>query len=309
MLTRRRAVAAGGTALALVLAAASQVAADGPGGGVQCPPKVLDCDLSATDPGRGGNGKPAKPGGGTGGGGGSRGCDIDGEEVPCSSELGTFNDVDKCYWRLMEPQPTDPAEYERAATPEGWKYGDPGKLYNLTCPGRQLMGGLTVSVDGPQGPAIDPEVLAREAMEKLTLDPPSIASPRGDGKYLVGMPMWMWVDRSASTWGPTSESASAGGVTVTATATVDRMVWKMGDGTSVTCNGPGTPYSKDQGMKASPTCGHKYEKPGSRTVEVTAHWEVDWEVTSGGADSGTLTTTRSNEVEVALNEAKALNTR
>lgn len=59
MLTRRRAVAAGGTALALVLAAASQVAADGPGGGVQCPPKVLDCDLSATDPGKGGNDKPA----------------------------------------------------------------------------------------------------------------------------------------------------------------------------------------------------------------------------------------------------------
>ncbi|WP_257005367.1 ATP/GTP-binding protein, partial [Streptomyces albidoflavus] len=237
------------------------------------------------------------------------GCDIDGEEVPCSSELGTFNDVDKCYWRLIEPQPTDPAEYEMAATPEGWKYGDPGKLYNLTCPGRQLMGGLTVSVDGPQGPAIDPEVLAREAMEKLTLRPPSIASPRGDGKYLIGMPMWMWVDRSASTWGPTSESASAGGVTVTATATVDRLVWTMGDGTSVTCNGPGTPYTKDQGMKASPTCGHTYEKPGSRTVEVTAHWEIDWEVTSGGADSGTLTTTRSNEVDVALNEAKALNTR
>ncbi|MEU2770959.1 ATP/GTP-binding protein [Streptomyces diastaticus] len=267
--------------------------------------------MSATDPGKGGGGKPAKPGGGGGGGGGggARGCDIDGEEVPCSSELGTFNDVDKCYWRLVEPQPTDPAEYEMAATPEGWKYGDPGKLYNVTCPGRQLMGGLTVSVDGPQGPAIDPEVLARETMEKLTLRPPSIASPRGDGKYLIGMPMWMWVDRSASTWGPTSESASAGGVTVTATATVDRLVWTMGDGTSVTCNGPGTPYTKNQGMKASPTCGHKYEKPGSRTVEVTAHWEVDWEVTSGGADSGTLTTTRSNEVGVALNEAKALNRR
>ncbi|MEW1852972.1 hypothetical protein ACIOEY_27480 [Streptomyces albidoflavus] len=58
---------------------------------------------------------------------------------------------------------------------------------------------------------------------------------------------------------------------MTVTATVDRMVWKMGDGASVTCNGPGAPYAKGQAMKASPTCGHEYEKPGSRTVEVTAH--------------------------------------
>ncbi|MFD4985396.1 hypothetical protein [Streptomyces sp. NPDC058374] len=42
---------------------------------------------------------------------------------------------------------------------------------------------------------------------------------------------------------------------------------------------------------------------------MTAHWEVDGEVTSGAADSGTLTTTRSNEVAVNLHEAKALNTR
>ncbi|MFD5025027.1 ATP/GTP-binding protein [Streptomyces sp. NPDC058373] len=287
--------------------------AEGPGGGVQCPPTKLDCDLSATDPGSGGDNKPGKPADdGGSGGGGSKGCDIDGEKVPCSSELGQFNAADSCYWRVLDPQPTDPARYEHAAgVPDGWEPGDPGKLYNVTCPGaeRQLMGGLTFSEEGPEGPAVDPEVLAREAMEKLTLRPPSIASPRGDGKYLVGMPMWMWVDRSASTWGPTSESASAGGVTVTATATVDRLVWKMGDGTSVTCNDPGTPYTKDQGMKASPTCGHRYEKPGGHTVEVTAHWDVDWEVTSGGADSGTLTTTRSNEAAVNLHEAKALNTR
>ncbi|MEU2770990.1 ATP/GTP-binding protein [Streptomyces diastaticus] len=278
---------------------------------MQCPPAKLDCDLSATDPGGGNKPGPATGGGG-GGDGGSRGCDIDGEKVPCSSKLGTFNDVDKCYWRALDPQPTDPARYEHASrVPEGWKPGDPGKLYNVTCPGpeRQLMGGLTFSEEGPQLPAVDPEVLAREAMEKLTLRPPSIASPRGDGKYLVGMPMWMWVDRSASTWGPTSESASAGSVTVTATATVDRLVWKMGDGSTVTCNDPGTPYTADQGMKMSPTCGHRYEKPGSHSVEVTAHWNVDWEVTSGGADSGTLTTTRASDVAVTVNEAKALNTR
>lgn len=302
----------GGTALALAFAASSHATADGSGGGVQCPPKVLDCDLSATDPGKGGSGgggsKPSRP---SGGGGGSRGCAIGDEEVPCSSKLGTFNDVDACYWRLRDPQPTDPSEYEHVTKPDGWEYGDPGKLYNVTCPGdgRELMGGSVVSVEGPQLPAVDPEVLAREAMEKLTLRPPSIASPRGDGKYLVGMPMWMWVDRSASTWGPTSESASAGSVTVTATATVDRLVWKMGDGSTVTCNGPGTPYTADQGMKMSPTCGHRYEKPGSHSVEVTAHWNVDWEVTSGGADSGTLTTTRASDVAVTLNEAKALNTR
>ncbi|WP_460120339.1 hypothetical protein [Streptomyces phaeofaciens] len=57
----------------------------------------------------------------------------------------------------------------------------------------------------------------------MKLAGPDIASPRATGKYLVGMPMWMWVNQSATTYGPNTASASAGGVTVTATAKVSKI--------------------------------------------------------------------------------------
>ncbi|MFC9756225.1 hypothetical protein [Streptomyces sp. NPDC056921] len=79
---------------------------------------------------------------------------------------------------------------------------------------------------------------------------PKVASPRAAGKYVVGMPMWMWVTRSTSSYGPATAKATAGGVTVTAKVAAIR--WDMGDGTTITCTGPGTPYSADRGKSVSP---------------------------------------------------------
>ncbi|RZE74570.1 ATP/GTP-binding protein [Streptomyces albidoflavus] len=156
-------------------------------------------------------------------------------------------------------------------------------------------------------PQIDPEVLARQAVDSMTLRPPKVASPRADGRYLIGMPMWMWVEPGESRMGPVSASASAGSVTVTATARVDRLVWDMGDGTTVSCHGPGTRYTAGQGKLPSPDCGHRYERPGEHQVTVTAHWDVEWEATGG--DGGTLTETRTTEQVADLREAQVLNTR
>ncbi|MYX48665.1 ATP/GTP-binding protein [Streptomyces sp. SID8385] len=154
---------------------------------------------------------------------------------------------------------------------------------------------------------IDPEVLARQAVDSMTLRPPKVASPRPEGRYVIGMPMWMWVERGTSRMGPVSASASAGSVTVTATARVDRLVWDMGDGTTVTCHGPGTRYTPDQGKAMSPDCGHRYERPGEHPVTVTAHWNIDW--TATGGDGGALTETRTTELVADLREAQVLNTR
>ena len=75
-------------------------------------------------------------------------------------------------------------------------------------------------------------------------------------------------------------------VTVTLTAKVDHVIWSLGDGTTVTCTGAGTPYQDSFGAAPSPTCGHMYRKPstalpgGGYPVSATAVWEVDW--TGGG---------------------------
>ncbi|MFD6781290.1 ATP/GTP-binding protein [Streptomyces diastaticus] len=154
---------------------------------------------------------------------------------------------------------------------------------------------------------IDPEILARQAVDSMTLRPPKVASPRANGQYLIGMPMWMWAEPGESRMGPVAASASAGSVTVTATARVDRLVWDMGDDATVTCHGPGTRYTPGQGTATSPDCGHRYERPGKHPVTVTAHWDIEWEATVG--DSGTFTETRTTETVADLRQAQALNTR
>ncbi|MGQ4356571.1 ATP/GTP-binding protein [Streptomyces drozdowiczii] len=170
------------------------------------------------------------------------------------------------------------------------------------------------AADAPAADAIDPAVVAQMAMDKMTLAAPRIhISPKPGGTGLVGMPVWMAVDQSPTTYGPNSATATAGGVTVTATAKVTSIVWTMGDGTSVTCNGPGTVYQKSFGMKQSPDCGHVYkqtsaDQPGGRfRVGATATWTVDWQVTGGGGETGQMTAVRDASVAVTIVESQAVN--
>ncbi len=63
----------------------------------------------------------------------------------------------------------------------------------------------------------------------------------------------------------------------------------MGDGTTVTCHGPGTPYAKSRGKASSPDCGHLYERPsytepgGRFQGAATAAWTVTW-IAAGRGD-------------------------
>ncbi|WP_327187956.1 ATP/GTP-binding protein [Streptomyces sp. NBC_01334] len=153
--------------------------------------------------------------------------------------------------------------------------------------------------------------MAEQAVAKMQLSGPDIASPRANGKYVVGVPMWMWVNTSPTTFGPNSASATAGGVTVLATARVTKIVWAMGDGSAVTCNGAGTPYAASDGMQESPTCGHTYARTsasqtgGRFTVTATSTWTVDWQV-NGGGESGQLVETRQSQMQVAMGEVQVV---
>jgi hypothetical protein len=314
---RPASVAAALTILLLGVPLETAVADGGPDGGVECPATKLNCEITAEDPGTEPQDQsPKEP---SGGGGEEVPCEIDGKKVPCSDpEMGTFNRSDSCYWKLLDPQPSASevaalanGPMGSAGIPDDWEPGDPGAFYNVSCPGTLLSGGTTFSPTAPGGTSVDPAQLARKAVEQMTLRGPDIGiTPKPGGRGVVGMPVYMWTETGAETYGPQAESASAGAVTVTATAKVSKIVWEMGDGKTVTCTTAGTPYKEEFGKKPSPDCGHRYTKPSSTTgsdkfhVTATSTWTIDW---SGGGQSGQLTETRNSSVNITVAEVQVLN--
>ncbi|MEV7167536.1 ATP/GTP-binding protein [Streptomyces microflavus] len=215
-----------------------------------------------------------------------------------------------CTYTRLDPQPPPDNMF--------WKGHDrteKGAVYGVNCPNSQ--GARTVWLPDGQAPAaapvIDPEAVARRAAASMKLTGPAVASPRAAGKYVVGMPMWMWADPSPTTFGPISASATAGGVTVTATAKVSQTVWAMGDGTTVTCHGPGTPYSPEHSKAMSPDCGHRYQRAASDKPDgryrgtATATWSITWTAPALG-DEGEFTETRATAWTAWIGEVQVLNT-
>ncbi len=155
-----------------------------------------------------------------------------------------------------------------------------------------------------------PQELADQAHAQLRLPAVRIvANPAGD--KLVSLPTWLWLDRAS--WGTQQATAAVPGVSVTAAATPTSVSWSMGDGETVNCSGPGTPFSAGADpAAASPDCGHTYRRSSASApahqfpVRATVHWTVAW---SGAGASGTfpdMTTSGSAAFRVA--EVQALGT-
>lgn len=164
----------------------------------------------------------------------------------------------------------------------------------------------------PDGPvtAPSPAQLAEQARRQLLLPSPQIdANPVGE--QLVNLPMWLWVDPAS--WSARSATAQVPGVMVTAVARPTSVSWSMGDGDSVSCRGPGTPFPPGGDPRAaSPDCGHVYRDSSAAEagqafpVIATVHWSVTW---WGAGQRGTfpdLTTSARTQFRVA--EAQALGT-
>ncbi|KMO96026.1 ATP/GTP-binding protein [Streptomyces roseus] len=210
--------------------------------------------------------------------------------------------------------PLDPQPPAGSAAWEGHKPGD-GAVYRKQCVSTESVDGYIINSTAwlaqPPAEAVDPAVLAQRAVDSMLLAGPAIASPRPDGRYTVGVPMWLWVSQSPTTWGPNTASASAGGIRVAATAKVSSVVWAMGDGSSVTCKGPGTPYTAGRGMSPSPDCGHLYRatsagQPGGvYKGTATSTWSVAWAVTGGGR-TGRLTEVRQSPFTVSVGEVQVV---
>ncbi|MFF4602723.1 hypothetical protein ACFY12_08220 [Streptomyces sp. NPDC001339] len=151
--------------------------------------------------------------------------------------------------------------------------------------------------DGPHSPEpgagrrVSMREVVQRAVERLKLPRPVIrTSPPEGASQVVHVPTWMWVERE--TWAPVTTSVAVDGVEVTATARPRKAVWSMGDGGTVECLGPGTPYSDRYGPRASsPDCGYTYQRAsldhpkGAFTVSVRVTWDVEWH---GNGRSGTV---------------------
>jgi hypothetical protein len=232
-------------------------------------------------------------------------CEFQGAAQACTTELGNWSNSEQCYLQSVEPQPpySDPA----------WKGHTDGRIWACVREqgydgGKHLVTKWVWIPGRPDTVVIDPVTLAYQAIADMQLAPPLIKTAPAAGQIgLVNMPVWLWVTKSENTWGPIVRSASVPGLSVTATAQVKAINWSMGDGNTVRCEGPGTPYDKSMGVKGSPTCGHRYVKTSQKLpnckypVTAVAQWDITWQSTMG--DTGQISMTQQAATQLHIGEA------
>ncbi|WP_280697346.1 hypothetical protein [Kitasatospora sp. GP82] len=271
--------------LGMLAATLAPAVADEPGGGVG-PCAVRDICIVITEPGGGPDpGGTSTPGGGSGGG--VQMCSWNGKQWPCwDDSLGWFSTSDGCYYHQADHQPPagDPA----------WGGHKPseGAVYEVNC--RGVDGQLTpkdpmffAQPPGGPPPPDRPYDLGLKALKMITLAQPQLhAAPTGTA--VVGVPVWLWYDRSDATTGPLTATAKGRQIGVTATVTLASVHWDTGDGSGVDCASAGTAYHPDAGGSPSPDCGHLYRAGSGRQQDgryyLTA--TLDWKVTAVVNDTG-----------------------
>jgi hypothetical protein len=222
----------------------------------------------------------------TGGGGGT---------WSCAYYLGAVGDVVGDPGALNEPVVPEPGQYValHCFGPDGGLVYTEALYYDPANP----LGGIAAA-----------RRAAELARQQLDPSPPDLTmSPPASSFQLVGVPSWFWVPD----WGPVQASATLAGVTSTVTATPVELTIDAGDGTTVTCGGPGTAY--DPGAPAAQTsdCTHTYRvgsraRPGgSYEVSATVTYEVAWTATTG--EGGPLESIwRTTTGSVRVDEAQAV---
>jgi hypothetical protein len=187
----------------------------------------------------------------------------------------------------------------------------PGQTYQIVC--FDAAGIVVYSAFityNPVVPVVAPDTLARQAWKQLPLVFPRVAtSPAMGQPQYVRLPTWMWVDPAS--WVPQSATAEVPGLSATVTATPQRVVWKLGDGSTVTC-GAGTPYNASRPASSQSTdCSHTFSDASSTTADGRFHatatmwWSVSWTATDGS--TGTLPDAfRSTQFDLQVNEIQAL---
>lgn len=167
---------------------------------------------------------------------------------------------------------------------------------------------LTYAASDPLAGILAAERAAEQAMERLGLPLPAI-NLNPPGRQVVGIPTWLAV---GDPWIATEASASVAGVTSTVTARPTSVHWDLGDGTSITCAGPGAAFdvTRPRAGQAS-DCTHTYTwsshtSPGGvYQVVATVSYAVTWSASTGASgDLGVVT--RATTVPVRVLEVQAV---
>jgi hypothetical protein len=157
---------------------------------------------------------------------------------------------------------------------------------------------------------VNPVALADEARKQLDLPlPQPQLNPAGD--QIVNLPSWLWL---VGPWVPRSSTVSVPGVRVTAVAVPEQVVWTMGDGGAVVCDGPGVAYDSAIWAATSPSCAYTYTNSSAAQSDlryhaaVTVRWHATWSAVgvAGGGDLGMIE--RTTAFTVRVGEVQALNT-
>ena len=228
-----------------------------------------------------------------------------GAVVPCQEGQAWWVQDMQCYAQVMADQPP-------LSSPV-WGGHTDGAIYVCTfyTGGRAFPGtnGFTFwSATAPAGPAaVDPAVLARQALSSLTVPSPTSGRyPAGtmrDGLpfTVVNAYTWFWTDPAS--FRVLTARADAGGVWAQVTVTPTALSFTPGDGAAaVSCPGPGVAWQPGDGVWAASPAGCDYRYPDSSIHQpdgqVTATYSIQWSVTwtSSTGASGTLPglTTASN---------------
>lgn len=299
---RLAAVAIGGLCLSVLLAVPPAFADGASGGGYQvpgasssCDPSVGSCGVLSSAPG---GATAALSGPATSGAGGPAAlpsdCPVSYTYQPVTANGGP-----------LTLNPGDNTAYSGLSA-----VSQPEQFVDVLCQGAILR---VVLVPLGGSPAAAPRVtgadVARQAFAsfKLAAPVPKTAPP---GELVVQFPTWLWVQA----WQAQSATASVPGLSATVTAAPTKVVWTMGDGGSVTCLGPGTPYDPNVPAEQQSTdCSYIYHEssagqPGQvYRGSVTVSYGASWTATDGtGGNLGALTATAPFTARVA--EIQAINT-
>jgi hypothetical protein len=161
-------------------------------------------------------------------------------------------------------------------------------------------------------PPPSPATVAQQAASTLSLQSPVIEmAPPAGAEQLVRVASWLWVNPDA--WQPSTVTATVDGVAASATATPEQVVWKMGDGNTVTCDGPGTPYDASN-SNATTSCSYTWSTPsasqssGTYQVTATIEFAVTWTAIGapGGGNLGVVAGATATD-QVRVGESEALN--
>jgi hypothetical protein len=248
-------------------------------------------------------GAPGSPGGGGGGSGagGSQSCvSLDGQTIPCTGALGTWDSTLGCYVKLESPQPpkSDPI----------WQGHRDGAIYNCSSWPATTTGVTQIWLQAPVT-AVDPRTVALQAERSLRLPQPSgYRSPRQtltyDGSPFTYVNLWTWFWTSPGSWQVRTATASAGGMSATVSVRPVSLTFDPGDGSSaVLCGGSGRAWTKADGDRrpSGGGCGFRYLAASSSPVSSTQsiRWAVSWRASDGASGQlPDLTTSRTGELMV-----------